>query len=55
MPNVTGITLKEAKIKLKELNIEYNVQGELTDESIITKQVPSEGIQINTGTVTLLY
>ena len=55
MPNVTGITLKEAKTKLKELNIEYNIQGELTDESIITKQVPSEGIQINTGTVTLLY
>ncbi len=55
MPNVTGITLKEAKTKLKELNIEYNIQEELTDESIITKQVPSEGIQINTGTVTLLY
>ena len=55
MPNVTGITLKEAKTKLKELNIEYNIQGELTDESIITKQVPSGGIQINTGTVTLLY
>ncbi len=55
MPNVTGLTLKEAKTKFKELNIEYEIQGELTEESVITKQVPSEGIQINTGTKVLLY
>lgn len=55
MPKVTGINLKEARKILKEINLEADVQGELTDESIITKQVPSEGIQINTGSKVLIY
>lgn len=55
VPNVTGITLKEAKEILKELNLGINVQGELTDESIITKQIPSKGIQINEESNVILY
>lgn len=53
MPNVTGITLKDARKILKELNLD--IQGELADDSIITKQVPGEGIQINAGSKVLLY
>ncbi len=53
MPNVMGITLKEARTILKELNLE--IQGDLEEDSIITKQVPSEGIQINEGSKILLY
>lgn len=55
MPNVTGITVKEAEKILKELEIEANIQGELTEESIVTKQIPGKGIQINTGTKVILY
>lgn len=55
MPNVTGITVQEAKTILNELGIEIELQGEIYDETIITKQVPSEGIQVNTGTKILLY
>ncbi len=53
MPNVTGITLKDARKILKELKLD--IQGELADDSIITKQVPGEGIQINAGSKVLLY
>lgn len=55
MPKVTGINVKEARKILKEINLEMDAQGELTDESIITKQVPSEGIQINAGSKVLIY
>lgn len=55
MPKVTGINVKEARKILKEINLEIDAQGELTDESIITKQVPSEGIQINAGSKVLIY
>ena len=54
MPNVTGITLKEAEEILKELNIGINIQGELSDESIITEQIPAKGIQINEGANVIL-
>lgn len=53
MPNVTGISFKEARNILKDLNL--NVEGELSDEAIVTKQVPSEGIQINAGSKVLIY
>lgn len=53
MPNITGISFKEARNILKDLNL--NVEGELSDEAIVTKQVPSEGIQINAGSKVLIY
>lgn len=55
MPNITGMTLKEAKEVLKELGLEYSVQGEENVDSIITKQVPNQGIQINEGTKVIVY
>ena len=55
MPNVTGITLQEAKKTLKELGIEFDIQGELAEESAITKQIPSKGIQINSNSKVILY
>ena len=55
MPNITGMTLKEAKEVLKESGLEYSVQGEENVDSIITKQVPNQGIQINEGTKVIVY
>ena len=53
MPNVTGLTFKEAKNILKESGIETDSQ--LEDESTITDQLPKTGIEITTGTKVKLY
>lgn len=53
MPNVTGLTFKEAKNILKESEIETDSQ--LGDESTITEQLPKAGIEITTGTKVKLY
>ena len=55
MPNVTGITYKEAKQILEEQGLETNVNETLTDEVIITNQLPKAGIQITKGTKVKLY
>ena len=53
MPNVTGITFKEAKQKLKDAGIETNSSFEA--DTIITNQLPKEGINIESGTNVILY
>lgn len=55
MPNIIGITVKEAKQILNERNLDVEISEEITDESIVTKQIPSEGISINTGTKVLVF
>ena len=54
MPELTGITLKEAKQILEELGLEYEIDTN-DMEAIITKQLPKKGIQINQGTKVVLY
>ena len=46
MPDITGITLKEAKIILKELGLDYEINID-EPETIITNQVPKKGIKVN--------
>ena len=53
MPNITGLTFKDAKQILKENELETSSQMDL--ETIITNQVPKEGILIDKGTKVLLY
>ena len=53
MPNVTGITFLEAKQKLEEIGLE--VSSQMDAETIITDQLPKEGIQITKGTKIILY
>lgn len=55
MPNVTGITYKEANDILKEKGLEIKENTEISDETIITDQLPKEGIQIQQGTEVILY
>ena len=49
VPNVVGLTIKEAKDKLKEMNMD--IKYEETEENISNKkiisQVPVEGIKVN--------
>ena len=51
-PNVVGLTVKEAKEKLEELNlgISYNETEEDISDRIITNQVPTSGMKIYEGT-----
>ena len=52
VPEIIGMTVKEARTMLKEMNLELKINIE-TDEDlsdrIITKQIPEEGIKIKSG------
>ena len=54
MPELTGLTVKEAKQILKELGVECEIETDNL-EAIITNQLPKKGIQINQGTKVILY
>lgn len=54
MPNLTGITLKEAKEVLKDMQIEYEADTD-NNEAVITKQLPKRGIKITNSTKVYLY
>lgn len=52
VPNITGITVKEADKLLKDLGLEIMLNSEEdidTSQTIIVNQTPKEGIKINTG------
>ena len=57
MPNITGLSIKEAEKVLKEIGLELSIDG-ITEENkdtldkentIIKEQTPIEGIKINKG------
>ena len=54
MPELTGLTVKEAKQILTELGLDYQIDTE-NMEDIITNQLPKKGIQVNEGTRVVLY
>ncbi len=50
MPNITGISIKEAEKVLKELDLKIRIEEEIDKENaIIKEQTPKEGIKINKG------
>ena len=60
MPDVTGISIADAKSTLKELGLEVEVNGEteenqIDDSLIVTDQLPKKGIQVNAGTKVVIY
>ena len=57
VPNIIGLSIKEAEKILKEVGLEMSIEG-ITEENeetldkedtIIKKQTPTEGIKINKG------
>ena len=52
MPNVTGITVTEAKKILQDLGLELEINGE---GQIVTDQLPKKGIQINSNSKVTIY
>ena len=59
MPNFTGMNLQEAKGLLKEIGLEFELEGIQSDdennEQIIIDQLPKTGIQVKSGTKVTLY
>lgn len=53
VPNVEGLSIKEAEKIIKEIGLELNIENvseELDKENtIITEQTPKEGITVNKG------
>lgn len=54
MENVKELTIKEAKEILKDFEIEI-IGENLNNESKVYKQIPEEGVKINTGGKVILY
>lgn len=52
MPEVTGMSITDAKKALKELGLEVEIVGE---GETITNQLPKNGIKINAGTKVTIY
>lgn len=51
VPNIIGLTIKEARKKLEEVGLELKVDSEeVFEEQIIEFQVPGEGISLTKGT-----
>lgn len=55
MPNVAGLTYKEAKQKLNESELDISKDISLENDTIITEQIPKTGIKIEKGTKVVLY
>ena len=52
VPNVVGLTYKEAKKALRDVGLEItlrNEETEVSDDYVISKQVPNSGVQILEG------
>ena len=55
MPNIRSMSIKDAKKVLKELNLNFEINGEVdekeidTENTYIKEQTPKPGIKINAG------
>lgn len=54
MENLKELTVKEAKEKLKDFEIEL-IGENINNDSKIYKQIPEEGVKIDTGSKIILY
>ena len=50
MPDITGLSIKEAENVIKELGLEIKLEQEIDKENTIIKdQIPNKGIKVNKG------
>lgn len=49
VPNVIGLSIKEAEKVIKESGLELSIEEMSDENTIIKQQVPAEGIKINKG------
>ena len=52
VPNIEGLTIEEAKKKLKKINLDLEIENEkdIVNTDIITRQIPKSGIKVKEGT-----
>lgn len=50
VPNIEGLTIEEAKKKLKEINLDLEIENDIVNTDIITRQIPKSGIKVKEGT-----
>lgn len=56
MPNLIGLTKKEAKTTLKEIGLEIEIkENEENTDTKITEQLPKAGIKVKSGTTVIGY
>ena len=55
VPEVTGLSVKEAKKIVKESNLQTILEEDLADDSIVKDQIPKKGIQVEKETKVILY
>lgn len=62
MPDVTGMSVSEAKKALKELGLEVDIGNESEEsdeqgnsEKTVIEQLPKKGIQVNSNATVTIY
>lgn len=50
VPNIEGLTIEEAKKKLKKINLDLEIENDIVNTDIITRQIPKSGIKVKEGT-----
>lgn len=50
VPNIEGLTIEEAKEKLKKINLDLEIENDIVNTDIITRQIPKSGIKVKEGT-----
>ncbi len=47
VPNIEGLTIEEAKEKIKKINLDLEIENEkdIVNTDIITRQIPKSGIK----------
>lgn len=55
VPEVRGLTIDEAKSKLKEAGLKYSVNGTLTENTTIQDQIPKPNIEVLENSTIILY
>lgn len=59
VPNVIGMSLKDAKEVLKEVGLEYDIKSSSEEydiqNAVILDQLPKQGISIKSGTKIIVY
>ena len=56
VPNITGLSIKEAQKILKKFDLEIQFNGELPDKenTLVNEQIPKEGIKVNKGSKVII-
>lgn len=53
VPNIEGLSIKEAEKSVKELGLELNIENDSEEldkgNTVVTEQTPKEGITVNKG------